>query len=115
MQKEKNFKVREKKHMGILRNVFIIVVFILVVSLFVLRYMSESRNRRSVELSREGHASVTLSPNAGIPELMDALALDRVEEPWEAPDFELVSLDGDEVRLGQYRGKFVLLGFLTTW
>ncbi len=32
-----------------------------------------------------------------------------------APDFELQDLDGKTVRLSQFRGKIVLLGFFTTW
>jgi peroxiredoxin len=33
----------------------------------------------------------------------------------EAPDFELQSLDGKQVRLSDYRGKAVLLNFWATW
>jgi peroxiredoxin len=33
----------------------------------------------------------------------------------EAPDFELTSLDGKQVRLSDYRGKAVLLNFWATW
>ncbi|CAM3792291.1 peroxiredoxin family protein [Marinicrinis lubricantis] len=32
-----------------------------------------------------------------------------------APDFQLVSLDGEEVKLTDYRGKKVLLNFWATW
>ncbi len=32
-----------------------------------------------------------------------------------APDFTLRDLDGQEVRLSQFRGETVLLGFFTTW
>jgi peroxiredoxin len=33
----------------------------------------------------------------------------------QAPDFELVSLDGQKVKLSDYRGKAVLLNFWATW
>jgi len=33
----------------------------------------------------------------------------------EAPDFELRNLDGDEIRLSDYRGQIVLLNFWATW
>ena len=32
-----------------------------------------------------------------------------------APDFELLDLDNKVVRLSQFRGETVLLGFFTTW
>lgn len=31
------------------------------------------------------------------------------------PDFELLDLDGNSVRLSQFKGETVLLGFFTTW
>jgi cytochrome oxidase Cu insertion factor (SCO1/SenC/PrrC family) len=31
------------------------------------------------------------------------------------PDFELLDLDGNAVRLSQFKGETVLLGFFTTW
>ena len=31
------------------------------------------------------------------------------------PDFELLDLDGKSVRLSQFKGETVLLGFFTTW
>jgi cytochrome oxidase Cu insertion factor (SCO1/SenC/PrrC family) len=31
------------------------------------------------------------------------------------PDFELLDLDGNVVRLSQFKGETVLLGFFTTW
>ena len=46
---------------------------------------------------------------------MNALDIYRMEEPREAPDFDLDSLSGQRGRLSQYRGKYVLLTFWTTW
>jgi cytochrome oxidase Cu insertion factor (SCO1/SenC/PrrC family) len=31
------------------------------------------------------------------------------------PDFELLDLDGKAVRLSQFKGETILLGFFTTW
>jgi cytochrome oxidase Cu insertion factor (SCO1/SenC/PrrC family) len=31
------------------------------------------------------------------------------------PDFELLDVDGKQVRLSQFKGETVLLGFFTTW
>ncbi|MCZ6647811.1 MAG: TlpA disulfide reductase family protein, partial [Thaumarchaeota archaeon] len=34
---------------------------------------------------------------------------------WQAPDFRLQSINGDEVSLGDFRGKVVLVNFWATW
>ncbi len=34
---------------------------------------------------------------------------------WQAPDFRLQTIDGDEVSLGDFRGKVVLVNFWATW
>jgi hypothetical protein len=45
----------------------------------------------------------------------DAMAIDRVAAPTPAPDVAFRTLDGREVRVGDLRGRLVLLGFFTTW
>jgi cytochrome oxidase Cu insertion factor (SCO1/SenC/PrrC family) len=45
----------------------------------------------------------------------DVMVIDRVSEPSPAPDVAFRTLDGREVRVGDLRGKLVLLGFFTTW
>lgn len=51
----------------------------------------------------------------GIAELLASMNMYHFTEPVEAPEFELESLDGNKVRLSQYRGKVVLLSFWATW
>ncbi|MGH7359372.1 MAG: TlpA family protein disulfide reductase [Candidatus Rokuibacteriota bacterium] len=53
-------------------------------------------------------ASVTRDP-------FDAMVIDRPAEALPAPDVAFRTLDGREVRVGDLRGKLVLLGFFTTW
>lgn len=44
----------------------------------------------------------------------DAMTVHRPVEPFPAPDLAFRSLDGREVRLRDFRGKVVVLGFFTT-
>ena len=42
-------------------------------------------------------------------------SVQAVEEGMVAPNFKLKSLDGEEVSLSQFRGKYVLINFWATW
>jgi peroxiredoxin len=53
--------------------------------------------------------------SGGLEALFAALGIHRPAEPSEAPDFNLMSLDGRSVRLRDLRGKLVLLNFWATW
>jgi peroxiredoxin len=48
--------------------------------------------------------SIAVTPEMGHPHVGDA-----------APDFELVDQDGNKVKLSSYRGKVVVLAFVTSW
>ena len=45
----------------------------------------------------------------------DAMVVDRVAKPAPAPGVVFRTLDGREARVGDFRGKLMLLGFFTTW
>ena len=55
------------------------------------------------------------SAHAGGRDPFEALAVLRPAEPLATPDVQFRSLDGRAARLGELRGKVVLVGFFTTW
>lgn len=62
-------------------------------------------------------AAATLSSSGPVQarqDLFAAMAVQRPANPGLAPDLELPSLDGRTVRIKDFRGKVVLLGFFTT-
>ena len=48
-------------------------------------------------------------------ELMAAAGFTRFLESRRAPEFDLKNLEGNRVRLKDYRGRIVLLNFWATW
>lgn len=53
-------------------------------------------------------------PAQGAEDPFVTLAIQRPANPGLAPDLTLASLEGDTVRLQDFRGKMVLLGFFST-
>ena len=58
-------------------------------------------------------AGTKLEPN--IADMISSMNLYIFDDIVKAPDFELLSLKGEKVSLGQHRGKVVLLSFWATW
>jgi hypothetical protein len=98
----------------IINGIAVVVSLIIVSSLFSVWYLSDSKELPD---SRALVPEVRIADieNASTPELMDALNISQVEDPWEAPDFDLDPLEGEAGGLSQYRGSYVLLTFWTTW
>lgn len=53
--------------------------------------------------------------DAHINYLMSSLNMQRPSSPVQSPDFELMSINGEQHTLGRHRGKVVLLSFWATW
>ncbi len=47
--------------------------------------------------------------------VFDVLQINRFPEPVDVPDFSLVSIDGQNVKLSDYKGNIVFLNFWATW
>jgi hypothetical protein len=52
---------------------------------------------------------------SGIAGLLASMDMYFFAEPVQAPDFELLSLEGRKTSLSQYRGQVILLSFWATW
>lgn len=63
---------------------------------------------------REAPRETTTSPEVRQERLLENLNIEPVKETL-APDFLLKDLNGNSVRLGDFRGKVVLLNFWATW
>ncbi len=61
-----------------------------------------------------GLVAATPGPGAGSEALFAALGVPRLSEPTPAPPLALPDLRGRTVRLGDFQGRVVLLGFFTT-
>jgi cytochrome oxidase Cu insertion factor (SCO1/SenC/PrrC family) len=59
--------------------------------------------------------SSKLMDNPDVSSLLNKMSMQVALEHPSMPDFELLNLDGKVVRLSDFKGQIVLLGFFTTW
>lgn len=64
---------------------------------------------------RRGLQTDSLPTKGNLSELMNSMGVMPLNESETAPEFELLSIDGQTVSLGQYRDKVILLSFWATW
>jgi hypothetical protein len=72
-------------------------------------YAEEKFDQTAKEVSAKGE------DNPEISTLLNKMSMKVASEHPVMPDFELLDLDGKSVRLSEFRGEAVLLGFFTTW
>lgn len=96
-----------------------IIYTVLAVSVVVLAllFVDIGRDKEGTESSDPQPLSTDATlKEASVAGLMDSLNLQRYENPEPAFDFNLPALKGGgNVRLSEKRGKYVLLGFWSTW
>jgi cytochrome oxidase Cu insertion factor (SCO1/SenC/PrrC family) len=93
------------------KKYYYLYLFILVLLCSVAAGCQQSRD----EPLSEEKAAPPSDRNARLSELLDAMKMYHFDGVQEAPSFELMSVDGENVSLHQYRGKVVLLSFWATW
>lgn len=70
-----------------------------------------NQSESSDTTARSGEADL----KKNIADLLASLNMYHFKEGVQAPDFELLSVDGKKISLNQYRGSVVLLSFWATW
>lgn len=110
-----------------MKKILIITAFILMIGWTLFDYFAPSEKKIPIKNSSSLVSMTThhLSNNIKPEELTAHMEEEQEEENSEdiiglelgniAPDFELTTLDGDEVSLSDFRGQRVLLNFWATW
>ncbi|MBI2461844.1 MAG: hypothetical protein HYV61_10220 [Candidatus Rokubacteria bacterium] len=76
---------------------------------------TRTTSARSLHLALTLVVGIVLAvPSAAVADPSAALGVERPARPGPAPELALPSLDGKVVRLQDFRGQVVLLGFFTT-
>lgn len=84
------------------RKIIVIVIFCAFITVAVVQAMDKN-NSDGTYISEESSQSIPVNKIPG----------PAIGSP--APDFELKTLDGETVKLSQFKGKKVMLNFWTTW
>lgn len=75
--------------------------------------------RVALSLAAVGAFAVVIAPSfataGAAKDPFEAMAVHRAAELGPAPDVAFTTPDGAPARVGDFRGKVVLLGFFTTW
>jgi cytochrome oxidase Cu insertion factor (SCO1/SenC/PrrC family) len=82
-------------------------IYLYIIALLLLIPVFSACTKEKTEKTSDSHATIA--------ELMAEMDIQHIIKPVKAPDFELLSVKGEKVSLGQYRGKVVLLSFWATW
>ncbi|MBS4208362.1 redoxin domain-containing protein [Bacillus sp. FJAT-50079] len=90
------------------KNIFGLLIIIILVSIVTVNIVQETRAKKEAEKAQEEYLAE-----------MDRLAKEVTATGFTAgevpPDFELQTIDGNTIKLSDYKGKKVILNFWATW
>lgn len=89
------------------KNHLSIAILVLAVAIIFVNVWNLFRAKENKDLTNE--------KNIAVSENIPGADLSQVQEGKPAPDFELATLEGETIRLSDYKGKKVILNFWATW
>lgn len=87
----------------------LVIIFLSLLAVFSIKLRS---GKKSTGLSDISHS---ISESSGLQDILASLNIISFSETRKAPEFELISLEGEKTSLSQFQGKAVMLSFWSTW
>ncbi|MEK3887961.1 redoxin domain-containing protein [Bacillus sp. FSL K6-3431] len=92
------------------KNIFGLIVIVILISIVTVNIVKEVQAKKAEELAQEEFLMESSTKEAQVDTA--APGLTTGDQP---PDFELETLDGESIKLSDYKGKKVILNFWATW
>lgn len=92
------------------KKVFGFTLIVILISIAVVNLIQDAKAKKADELAQEEFLKLAEDENDGVVIQDEGLGIGDAP-----PDFELQTLDGNTVRLSDYKGKKVILNFWASW
>lgn len=92
------------------KNIFGLTVIALLATIMIINILQDTRKPKGVDFEQGKSVTQSASEEGGDETLSEGLSPGEIP-----PDFELKTLDGQTIRLSDYKGKKVILNFWATW
>ncbi|MCM3113099.1 peroxiredoxin family protein [Lederbergia lenta] len=92
------------------KNIFGVIIIAILISIVTVNIVKETRAKKLEELAQEEFLLESATKEAHVDVASKGLTAGN-----EPPDFELETMDGQAVKLSDYKGKKVILNFWATW